>query len=1077
MRPKQALRQLPLTLALCSIFATSPLSVAAATTDRLDAVNTLELQITGTALTTTLGEGLSVPASATAASLNITVVNPEAEGYLTVWPCGPRPLASSLNFSRGQVVPNGIIAPLSAQGSICLFSNAPTDVIVDVAGWFDGDAFSGAMPQRLVDTRNGTGGTRAKIEPSRPLAFPVTDQAVTSPLGTAARSPGSMAAAALNVTVVNPEGDGYLTVWPCGSERPNASNINFTPGAVLANGVVAPAGPEGQVCVYSSAPTDVIVDLAGWFPDQSFEGLTPTRLTDTRTAGKGTKLLTDNVLELPLRGEALLSGPSVPDSAKAIALNVTVTGAEDPGYLTLWPCGSSRPLSSNLNYATGQTVANNVIAPLGGGDKLCIYASATTHVIVDLAGWVKADTAQSAFIGTQPQRLGDTRIGLWQAGGAGSELPETKRVLIRATGEGSVQAPSSLTVPAGDQVLLTLAPDPGSYVAEATGCSGTLTNNVYRTGEIGVSCQVSVVFALTEEESTLRAQEDAYRLLNQATMGATPDGAKRLAAGGSDALEAWIDDQLAKPPTEIVPFIVEGILAPNFVSSHPVSDEFPDFVYANDTQVYRLYGWMDNALKAEDQLRQRVSWALSQIFVVSDQDALFQQVMTVAAYYDMLTKNAFSNYRDLLENVTLHPAMGVYLSMLGNRRAEEGTNLRPDENYAREVMQLFSIGPVLLNEDGTVQLDSDGNALPSYNQDTIAGFARVFTGWSYQCIQWFCDRIENTNPDVVNDISQLENWENGYVSNLTRPMVLYAHAHEPGAKQLLNYPGVKFPGGLIPAGLGGEQDLKEALDNIFNHPNVPPFISKALIQKLVTSNPSPAYVARMSAVFKDNGEGVRGDLAALVKAILLDPEARGRPSGQSSGKLKEPLLRVLHLWRAFDAYTPSGKTNTFSFCCPVSGDSPLHVFGQSPNQAMSVFNFFSPSYVPPGGLFKDGLLGPEMQIATENLHIQMGWFFNVQAMARTSEQEGDQGEDSFYLQVADDLAFAHDREQLVDHLGEKLLGSKRLVSPVLREGIYQVLGNLPPIVKGQQDERFLRRLYLSEALYLFLLSPDFALQR
>ena len=158
MRPKQALRQLPLTLALCSIFATSPLSVAAATTDRLDAVNALELQITGTALTTTLGEGLSVPASATAASLNITVVNPEAEGYLTVWPCGPRPLASSLNFSRGQVVPNGIIAPLSAEGSVCLFSNAPTDVIVDVAGWFDGDAFSGAMPQRLVDTRNGTGG-------------------------------------------------------------------------------------------------------------------------------------------------------------------------------------------------------------------------------------------------------------------------------------------------------------------------------------------------------------------------------------------------------------------------------------------------------------------------------------------------------------------------------------------------------------------------------------------------------------------------------------------------------------------------------------------------------------------------------------------------------------------------------------------------------------------------------------------------------------------------------------------------------------------------------------------------------
>lgn len=1079
MRPKQALRQLPLALVLCATFGTSPLGAGAASNDRLDAVNTLELQITGTALTTTLGEGLSVPASATAASLNITIVNPEAEGYLTVWPCGPRPLASSLNFSRGQVVPNGIIAPLSAEGSVCLFSNAPTDVIVDVAGWFDGDAFAGTMPQRLVDTRNGTGGMRAKVEPSRTLAFPVTEQAVTSPLGTATQSPRSVAAAALNVTVVNPEGDGYLTVWPCGSTRPNASNINFTPGAVMANGVVAPAGSDGRVCVYSSAPTDVIVDLVGWFPDQSFEGLTPTRLTDTRSVGKGSKLLSDDVLELSIRGEVLGSGPSVPDSAKAIALNVTVTGAENPGYLTLWPCGSSRPLSSNLNYATGQTVANNVIAPLGSGDKLCIYASATTHVIVDLAGWIKADTAQSAFIGTQPQRLGDTRFGLWQAGGAGSELPETKRVLIRATGEGSVQAPSSLEVQQGDQVLLTLTPDPGSFVAEAEGCSGILNGNIYRTGEIGVSCQVSVVFALTESETTFRASEDAYRLLNQATMGATPTQAKGLASAGTAGLEAWIDDQLTKPPTEIVPFIVDGILAPDFVSNHPVSEDAPTFVYNDDQQLYRLYGWLDNALNAEDQLRQRVAWALSQIFVVSDQDALFEQVMSVADFYDTLTRNAFSNYRDLLKEVTLHPAMGVYLSMLGNRRAEEGTNLRPDENYAREVMQLFSIGLVLLNDDGTVQRDSSGIALPTYNQDTISGFARAFTGWSYQCLRFNCDRITDTNPDIPNDISQLETWGIGYISNLTRPMTLYSHAHEPGTKQLLNYPGVKYAGGLVPAGLGGEQDLEEAIDNIFFHPNVPPFISKALIQKLVTSNPSPAYVSRVSAVFKDNGSGVRGDLGAVVKAILLDPEARDRTSTTAGGKLKEPLLRVVHLWRAFDAYTPSGRTNTDSFCCPVAGDSPLHIFGQSPNQAMSVFNFFSPNYVPPGELFSGNLLGPEMQIATENLHIQMGWFFNVQAMARTSEQEGDQGPDTFYLQIDEEMALAHDDEKLVDKLSEKLLGSARLISPVLRNEIYSMLDLWPSVTEGgnsAEDRRWKQRR-VSEAIFLILLSPDFTLQR
>jgi uncharacterized protein (DUF1800 family) len=1078
MHPKQSARQLPLALVLCSIFAISPLAASAATTDRLDAVNSLELQITGTALTTTLGEGLSVPASATAASLNITVVNPEAEGYLTVWPCGPRPLASSLNFSRGQVVPNGIIAPLSAEGSVCLFSNAATDVIVDVAGWFDGNAFSGAMPQRLVDTRNGTGGMLAKVEPSRPLAFPVTEQAVTSSLGAAAQSPRSMAAAALNVTVVNPEGDGYLTVWPCGSARPNASNINFTPGAVLANGVVAPAGSDGRVCVYSSAPTDVIVDLVGWFPDQSFEGLTPTRLTDTRTAGKGAKLSSDGVLALPLRGEALLSGPSVPDSAKAIALNVTVTGAEGPGYLTLWPCGSSRPLSSNLNYSAGQTVANNVIAPLGNGDQLCIYASATTHVIVDLAGWVKADTAQSAFIGTQPQRLGDTRFGLWQAGGAGSELPETKRVLVRATGEGSIQAPSSLTVPAGDQVLLTLAPDPGSFVAEATGCSGTLTNNVYRTGEIGVSCQVSVVFALTEEESALRAQEDAYRLLNQATMGAQPREAKRLAGAGSGALEAWIDEQLLLPPSELVPYIVDSILAPDFEPCHAPFADNPDFVFNDDQQCYRLYGWIDHALNAEDQLRRRTAWALSQIFVVSDQGALFEQVMSVADFYDTLSRNAFANYRDLLKAVTLHPAMGVYLSMLGNRRAEEGTNLRPDENYAREVMQLFSIGQVLLNDDGSTLRDSNGIPIPSYNQATISGFARAFTGWSYRCSHGGCGSIDETSPDIPNDLSQLRNWGQGYISNLTRPMALYAHAHEPGTKQLLDYPGVKYPGGLVPAGLGGEQDLEEALDNIFYHPNVPPFISRVLIQKLVTSNPSPSYVSRISTVFKDNGKGIRGDLGAVIKAILLDPEARRREDTTTAGKLKEPLLRVLHLWRAMDAYTPSGRTNTDSFCCPVYGSSPLHIFGQSPGQAMSVFNFFSPSYRPPGELF-DGVLGPELQIATENLHIQMGWFFNVQAMARTSEQEGDQGADSFYIRIDDEMAEAHSDELLVDMLGEKLLGSSRLISPVLRQEIYSMLSLWPQVTKegNSREDRMWKQRRVSEAISMILLSPDFAVQR
>lgn len=562
----------------------------------------------------------------------------------------------------------------------------------------------------------------------------------------------------------------------------------------------------------------------------------------------------------------------------------------------------------------------------------------------------------------------------------------------------------------------------------------------------------------------------AYQFLNQSTMGATPKAATELAKTITNprGLENWIDRQVAVEPSLLIPFIIKGILDPDFVSAHPTSSDAPDFVYNDDKQLYRLYGWLDHAVYGEDQLRQRVAWALSQIFVVSDKDALLEEVESVADFYDTLIRNAFNNYRALLEAVTLHPAMGVYLSMLGNQKEREGTSIRPDENYAREVLQLFSIGQVLLNDDGSLKLDSNGDPIPTYNQETISGFARAFTGWSYACINRYCSGITDTFPDISNDLAQLRGWGTDFISNLTKSMELYPDAHENGTKQLLDYPGVSRASGLIPAGLGGYADLDEALDNIFYHPNVPPFFSKALIQKLVTSNPSPGYIKRVAQTFKDDGSGQRGNLLAVIKAILLDPEARPSSFKQESGKLKEPLLRVTQLWRAYDAFVPNGKTTTSSFCCPVAGDSPVHIFGQSPNQAMSVFNFFTPDYMPPGGIFTDGQFGPEMQIATENFHIQMGWFFHVQAMSRTSEKVGNQGDDVFYIDITDDLAVAakYDDEALVDHIGKKLLGSKDLVSPVLRQEIYDILA-----------EGFNPDLRVSQALFMFLLSPEFAIQR
>ena len=364
-----------------------------------------------------------------------------------------------------------------------------------------------------------------------------------------------------------------------------------------------------------------------------------------------------------------------------------------------------------------------------------------------------------------------------------------------------------------------------------------------------------------------------------------------------------------------------------------------------------------------------------------------------------------------------------------------------------------------------------------YNQETISGFARVFTGWSYACINRYCSGITDTYADHADRVAELENWGGDFISSLAVPMQLYPEAHENGSKKLLAYPGVSRPDGIVPAGLGGQADLEEALDNIFYHPNVPPFVSKALIQKLVTSNPSPSYIHRVAQVFKDDGKGERGNLVAVLKAILLDQEARESANGDKSGKLKEPLLRVLHLWRAYDAFVPDGKVSTTSFCCPVWGDSPVHIFGQSPNQSMSVFNFFAPDYVPPGGLFTDGDVGPELQIATENFHIQMGWFFNVQSMWRTSEHIGNHGNDVFYINIEDDLAVAHDDELLVDHIGRKLLGSKDLISPVLRQETYNMLKLAPDVNIGSPHERFARQARVSEALFMFLLSPEFATQR
>ncbi|MFZ9873228.1 MAG: DUF1800 domain-containing protein [Steroidobacteraceae bacterium] len=551
------------------------------------------------------------------------------------------------------------------------------------------------------------------------------------------------------------------------------------------------------------------------------------------------------------------------------------------------------------------------------------------------------------------------------------------------------------------------------------------------------------------------ATSEAFRFLNQATFGATEDSARTLIALGdsSNSYARWIDAQVTKPTS---------LLLPAVEAAYP--NPLPAGFNIGSLNAVRLETWFSNVVRGEDQLRQRVAFALSEIFVVSQIGALQNLPNATADFHDMLARNAFGNYRELLEQVTLHPAMGVYLSMLGNQRAIAETNLRPDENYAREMMQLFSIGLVELNLDGSIKRDAAGQPIPTYNQDIIEGFARVFTGWKWAC--------PSTNPNCAftNTRPQLAPVA-GY--NQIKPMQLFEAQHEPGEKRLLNYSGVALSGGVIPANQGGERDLRSALDNVFNHPNVAPFISKQLIQKLVTSNPSPAYVQRVAERFNNDGSGRRGNLEAVVRAILLDAEARATPSASAAataGKLKEPLLRLTQLWRAYDARSGGEKLGAArNFAGGTNG-----TFGQAQGSSPSVFNFFSPFYAPPGEIADAGLVAPEMQLATEYLNTQTTNFFWTQVTTRTHLNTARLNIDDVYIDISNELPLASNPDALIDRVATRLLGDASLLPSELRAAIKtQVERTTIPATNSIAAQA----TRVGDALYLTLISPTYALQR
>lgn len=413
----------------------------------------------------------------------------------------------------------------------------------------------------------------------------------------------------------------------------------------------------------------------------------------------------------------------------------------------------------------------------------------------------------------------------------------------------------------------------------------------------------------------------ASRFLGQATLGADIVTIEALA---NQSFEQWIDLQFTEPSTYQLVDLVLDITGANTTPHNEV--------------VWKRHhwhtAWWQYTMESPDVLRNRIALALSEIFVISEFHVLDNQPLALASYYDLLLENAFGNFRDLLNDVSFHPAMGIYLTHINNHKTDTQTGTFPDENYARELMQLFSIGLFELNLDGSRKLDAAGNFIPTYDNELIQEMAKIFTGFSWGDASQF-------GEDAPERMSY------------TLPMQLFNEEHEPGSKILLN-------GFVVPnrQPVDGLADVNDALDNIFNHPNIAPFITKRLIQRLVKSNPSPAYIARAASVFNNNGHGLRGDMKALIKAILLDTEARTCPSEQdgTGGMLREPMVRYVQICRALNAHTSSQYfRNTMNRFYDWTEQRPLG--------APSVFNFFLPTYQPIGAIAEANLVAPEFQIA------------------------------------------------------------------------------------------------------------------
>jgi uncharacterized protein (DUF1800 family) len=534
------------------------------------------------------------------------------------------------------------------------------------------------------------------------------------------------------------------------------------------------------------------------------------------------------------------------------------------------------------------------------------------------------------------------------------------------------------------------------------------------------------------------ATYDASRFLGQTTFGANMDLINDVKEMG---YEAWIDDQFTKTPQTIL----------------PVMNTIWDEIYTLDNDafgpwaVHFNYAWWQTNMTNQDLLRQRTAYALSQILVTSINSDLRDWADCLSSYYDIFVTNSFGNYKDILMQVTKHPAMGYYLSHLNNPREDTENNIHPDENYAREIMQLFTIGLHQLNPNGTLMTDGNGNPIPTYNNDDIKELAKVFTGLG-----------GGATLDMMWCPDQPEFGSTMYCLDKTVPMIMFAWAHEPGPKTFLGH---TIPGSTTYTNATAMAEVDNAVDFLFNHPNTGPFVSYRLIQRLVTSNPSPEYVGRVAAKFADNGSGIRGDMKAVLKAILLDEEARSEEAylNPYTGKLREPMLRYTHIARALptDSHRDRYWNNGYSFL----DETRQHVMA-SP----SVFNFYAPDYQPVGDWSALDMVGPEFKI--HNTATSIGYINSVHAWTfwnslMYSWEGTETSPDGAWLLINELEAVANDTETLINEL------DKIFTHGQLSDETRQVMRNALNPMQTPWDQSSPNGVRVRLALYLIMVSPDY----